>query len=127
MGDPPPMDNLYAAIGVHHCARRRLLTAICRKSRLVQAPKKAHSALSESKKIHDSILNLRHEVYAHSDIESRRIRPLKINGHSSAIELLPAMRLTKEQIEGLLNKISMANAAIDNRVGQLIDTAANET
>ncbi len=79
------------------------------------------------KKLHESVLNLRHEVYAHSNVGSRRIRPMKINGHPSAIEFLPAMRLTKEETEDLLEMISITRSTIHARLEKLIDTVASET
>ena len=90
-------------------------------------PKKLIQYSLSQKKLHESVLNLSHEVYAHSDVGSRRIRPLKINGHPSAIEFLPAMRLTKEEIEELLVMISITSSTIHARLEQLIDTVASET
>ena len=89
-------------------------------------PKRLMRHSQNQKILHKKILDLRHQVYAHSDIGSRQIRPFKINGYPSAIEFLPAMRLTKEQIEELLNMISITNSTIHERLGQLIGTVANE-
>ncbi len=76
----------------------------------------------EQKALHKKILLLRNEVYAHSDIKKRSVRPVKILSQPSAIEVLPVMRLTKKEIEMILRMIDRASASISDRLTQLIDT-----
>jgi len=81
----------------------------------------------EQKALHKRILTLRNDVYAHTDVEKRDVRPFKIYGQPSAIEMLPQMRFTKEETERIIQMIRLANEAISNRLTQLIDTIQDET
>ncbi|HJU70864.1 MAG TPA: hypothetical protein VJ603_03385 [Paucimonas sp.] len=88
-------------------------------------PKRLIKYSQEQNLLHKKILNLRNEVYAHSDIKLRQIKPVKINDYPSAIEYLPEMRLKKEEIEELINMISITKSTIRNRLKQLIDSVEN--
>ena len=90
-------------------------------------PKKLVPYDQEQKALHERILTLRNEVYAHTDVENRDVRPYKILGQPSAIEMLPPMRLSKEETEKILQMIRLTNDAISIRLAQLIDAVQDET
>jgi hypothetical protein len=84
-------------------------------------PKRLLPLDKKQEELHSKILEIRNSVYAHSDAQVREIRPWKINGQPSAIEYLPSMRLTKEEIDLLLGMISQAQNAIHKRLLELIE------
>jgi len=90
-------------------------------------PKRLVPYDQEQKALHERILTLRNEVYAHTDVEKRDVRPSKILGRPSAIEMLPSMRLSKEETEKILQMIRLTNDAISIRLAQLIDAVQDET
>ncbi len=89
-------------------------------------PKRLLPYDQEQKALHERILTLRNEVYAHTDVEKRNVRPFKLFGHPSAIEMLPDMRFTKEETEKIMQMIRLATEAISIRLAQLIDTVQDE-
>jgi hypothetical protein len=90
-------------------------------------PKRIAPYDQEQKTLHKRILALRNEIYAHSDVGKRNVRPFKILDRPSAIEMLPSMRLTKEETEMILRMIRLTNDAISIRLGQLIDAVLDKT
>lgn len=81
----------------------------------------------EQKVLHKKIRDLRNEVYAHTDVEKRNVRPININGQPSAIEMLPQMRFTKEETEMIIKMVRFANEEISNHLSQLVDTISLES
>jgi hypothetical protein len=55
--------------------------------------------------LHEKILELRHQVYAHSDDVSYDIRPFKIEDSIYVIESVPFFRLTKTTVKKLSRMI----------------------
>ena len=79
---------------------------------------------SRQKELHNHILELRNLIYAHSDVGYRGIRPFVINGYPTAIEALPPMRFTRDEILCIQSMISIAKESIGNRKVELISFAA---
>lgn len=80
----------------------------------------------KQRNLHKRILKLRNLVYAHSDIGTRFIRPVDFGGFATAIEALPTMRFTKEEIECILAMIALLETAIRERLQQLIGAVSDE-
>ncbi len=75
---------------------------------------------AEQRKLHKRILNLRSLIYAHSDVGSRAIRLVSIEGYPTAIEALPPMRFTRDEITELQSMIKIAQNSIGTRKRELI-------
>ncbi|SRR5258708_6678297 len=81
---------------------------------------------SEQRKLHKRILQLRSLIYAHSDVNSRAIRPVSFEGYPTAIEALPPMRFTRDEITGLQSMIAVAQNSIQARKCELLAVVAGE-
>lgn len=90
-------------------------------------PKRLVTYTAEQKMLHQRVLALRNEVYAHTDVAKRQVRPVAILGKPSAIEALPPMRFTKNEIATLSGMISATYNAIDARLAELIPSIQDET
>jgi len=64
--------------------------------------------------------DLRDRLYAHSDIPTRGIRPLSIDGYPTAIETLPPMRLPKEDVLNLQMMIALVRRAVAKQKRKLL-------
>ena len=89
-------------------------------------PKRLVPYDAAQKELHRKVLTLRNELYAHSHIPKWNIRPIKLNGHPTAIESMPFMRLEPHEAELLIEMIGVVGAGIRIRLGELIDTVADE-
>jgi hypothetical protein len=81
---------------------------------------------TEQQKLHKRVLKLRSLVYAHSDVGNRFNRPVSLEGYPTAIEALPPMRFTREEIATLQSMITIAQESIRARKHQLITSVAGE-
>jgi len=70
--------------------------------------------------LHDTIIQLRHKVYAHSDDVSYKVQPLTINGHPTAILGAPFFKLSKSEVEILRRMIGKTIKEIHDELGKLI-------
>lgn len=70
---------------------------------------------AEQRKLHKRVLELRNLIYAHSDVGGRVIRPVYFDGCPTAIEGLPAMRFTRDEITELQSMIKIAQNSIGVR------------
>lgn len=84
-------------------------------------PKKLIQHNEEQKALHKKIMNLRNEVYAHSDFNKQEVRPIKILGQATAIIRQPSIKLSKEEVTMLLNMSSQTIKSIDIRLSGLIN------
>jgi hypothetical protein len=75
---------------------------------------------SEQRRLHKRVLMLRNLIYAHSDVASRSIRPINIDGYATAIVALPPMRFTKEELVALQAMMSVLRESIKARKHQLL-------
>ena len=62
--------------------------------------------------LHDTIISLRHKVYAHSDDYSYKVQPFSINGFPTAILGAPFFKLSISEVEALQHMIGMTIAEI---------------
>jgi hypothetical protein len=81
---------------------------------------------AEQRTLHKGILNLRNLIYAHSDVGSRVMRPVSFEGIPTAIEALPPMRFTRDEITELQSMIKIAQNSIGTRKRELIEAVARE-
>ncbi len=79
----------------------------------------------EQRKLHKQILSLRNLIYAHSDVGSRFIRAVNLNGYPTAIEAMPPMRFTCEELTALQVMISILQESIGARKLQLHSSAVS--
>lgn len=79
------------------------------------------------RELHRQIVNLRNSVYAHSDIGGRLVRPFSLEGDPTAIERLPSMRFTREELERLKAMIKVIQSAIAARKMELLPQVAVES
>ena len=69
------------------------------------------SLTAEDRVLHKRLLGLRNGIYAHTDVEARKVRPFVHEGRPNAIEVLPPMRMTSadlQHVRALISKISHA-------------------
>ena len=73
------------------------------------------------RQLHKRLIRMRNEVYAHSDIASRHIRPFKMPNSSfpSRIESQPTMRLTKPETEAVAQMITAMQQTLSSRIETL--------
>jgi len=90
-------------------------------------PKRLLTYTAEQKFLHKRVMELRNEIYAHSDVAKRNVRPIAILGRPSAIEKLPPMMFTKDETQMLLMMIRAVSNAINARLAELIHSAQDET
>ena len=81
---------------------------------------------AEERKLHKKVLTLRNLIYAHSDVGNRFIRAVAVEGYPTAIEALPPMRFTRDELLSLQAMISLVQNAINVRKRSLIDAVAGE-
>lgn len=79
------------------------------------------------KQMHARLLDLRNEVYAHSDVESRKIRPIRFKGYPTAIERLPAMCLPPEEVRQVRQTIGVIVNAIQVKLHELSKSVTKQT
>mgnify|MGYP000414201960 CR=1 FL=1 len=70
--------------------------------------------------LHHKLRNLRNNVYAHSDVALHRVRPVAINGRAMAVVHQPSLRLTKAEVETVLEMTRLAIQAIDAKLQNFI-------
>jgi len=80
----------------------------------------------EQRQLHKRVLNLRNLIYAHSDVGSRFIRAVRLDGYPTAIETLPPMRFTREEIVTLQSMIAIAQESISSRKHELVVSVVGE-
>lgn len=91
----------------------------------VKLPDRIRSGFSaDQKALHHRIMQLRNELYAHTDVPKRGIRPLSIDGYPTAIEYRPSMRLSQEDVCRLQVMIQQVRVAIAQKKAQLIRTVS---
>jgi len=70
--------------------------------------------------LHKTIMDLRHQVYAHSDSHRYKVTPLRIFGQASAIVGGPFFKLTKKQTQQLHRMIKKTQTAIELEINMLL-------
>ncbi len=81
----------------------------------------------DKKKLHKRLLDLRNQVYAHTDVAARKIRPIVFKGKPTAIEVLPPMRFTNEEISAIRQLIVTISHAIQAKLQELSTIVAEQT
>lgn len=74
----------------------------------------------EQKALHKRMEFLRDNIYAHTDLPTRGVRPLSIEGYPTAIEFMPRLRLHKEEVENLQAMIAMVSKAVAEQKRRLL-------
>jgi len=106
---------------LHQCAyMTAMVTAYCRPFTIARGFPKFPSRLlkldNEQRELHERLLALRNEVYAHSDIKSRKVRPMSRNGSRTTVEVLPPMRMSEEELMAVRILITHISQAIQERM-----------
>lgn len=93
-----------------------LVMAYCRpfsKSRNCSIYPIKKAGLSQIERVqHDSLLESRNEIYAHSDVAIREVRPIKFGSAFTAFETQPLLRLTQDETRIVLSNIGKISDAI---------------
>lgn len=84
------------------------------------------SFTTEQRNLHNKVLKLRNLIYAHSDVGGRFIRPINLKGYPAAIEALPPMRFTREELMDVQVMISIVLESISVRKHELIVSVDDE-
>ena len=87
---------------------------------LPEFPKRLLKYGDEENELHDTIIQLRHKVYAHSDDTSYKVQPFSINGYPAAILGAPFFKLAKPEVEMLQRMIEKTIKEIHGELAQLI-------
>src|SRR6185312_5754397 len=80
----------------------------------------------EQKAQHKRMKVLRDNIYAHTDIPTRRVRPVSFAGYPSAIETVPPMRLHKAEVEHLQTMIALVQKSIGEQKRGLLHAISAE-
>ncbi len=81
---------------------------------------------TEQKELHKRVLRLRNLMYAHSDVSSRLVRAVSFEGYPTAIEAMPSMRFTRDELTLIQSMISDLQETISARKLDLIASIASE-
>lgn len=82
-------------------------------------------SLNETQRnMHARLMSLRNEVYAHSDIAARKIRPITIDGTPTATEALPPMRFDASELRQVRETIRAISLAIVEKQRELANVLA---
>ena len=81
---------------------------------------------AEQRKLHKRVLKLRVLMYAHSDVRSRIICPISFDGYPTAIEAMPSMRFTSEELLRLQLIIAIVQKSIAARKSELLASVTSE-
>lgn len=108
-----------------------LVTAYCRpfaqaRSTPILSMKLAPYSASE-RQLHEKLKSLRNSVYAHSEVELHKVRPVSVHGQAAAIVAVPVLRLTREETKLVLAMIGRASEAINAKLQSLIAGVESET
>jgi hypothetical protein len=83
-------------------------------------PKRLLAYDEAENKMHEKILDFRHQVYAHSDGARYQIDPIRIAGQASAVIGVPFFKLTAEEIKRLQKMIKKTTTAIQSELEKLM-------
>ncbi|ORE84963.1 hypothetical protein ATO7_16444 [Oceanococcus atlanticus] len=90
-------------------------------------PKRILRGLNQQQKeLHGRLLTLRNEVYAHTDVQARKIRPITIEGKPSAIEVLPSMRFSDTELQEIRELIHVISFGVNERLEELSKNVAEQ-
>lgn len=78
------------------------------------------------RELHAKLKSLRNSVYAHSDVELQRVRPLSIGGKATAIVSLPVIKLTHLEAKTLNAMIERTSKAIDKKLQSMMLYVADD-
>ena len=81
----------------------------------------------EQKLLHKRLLQLRNEIYAHTDVAARKIRPIVFEGKPSAIEVLPPMRMSPSELLAVRKLIFGIGEAVNIRLEELAKLVGERT
>jgi hypothetical protein len=109
-----------------------LVTAYCRpfaqsRGKPALSVKKMARYNTQQKALHERLITLRNEVYAHSEVAIRNVRPWTIGGEESAIVRFPALKLTREEVEDAGGMIHLMLTAIRRQLQNLAPRVAPKT
>jgi hypothetical protein len=77
-------------------------------------------------RLHQQIILLRHQVYAHSDSSRHNVRPMRIVGHPSAIVGSPFLRLSKDELELAIVMIRKTISLLEQELEMLMPRIERE-
>ena len=81
---------------------------------------------TEQKQLHRHLLNLRNEVYAHTDIAARKSRPITLGGQPSAIKVIPSLKFSPDELKHIRVLIRDIALETENRLAELAETVASQ-
>lgn len=70
---------------------------------------------AEERALHDIFMKLRHEVYAHTDSESYRVVPVRIEGGVSDMKHLQYLQLDHDHLRMLISMCKKMNEALSTK------------
>jgi hypothetical protein len=70
--------------------------------------------------LHEHLLVLRHQIYAHSDSSRHKVLPIRIIGKTSAIVASPHLRLTKKELQLGIAMIGKLLTSVGQELEQLM-------
>lgn len=82
---------------------------------------------AEQKLLHERLLQLRNELYAHSDVAARRARPIMFKGKPNAIEALPPMRMSATELLAVRKLILTISQGVNARLEELSRDVGEQT
>ena len=77
--------------------------------------------------LHNKMIQLRHQVYAHSDDVSYKVQPFSIKGYPTAVLGAPFFKLSSSEVEMLRTMIGKVLKEIDDELRELIPKIEGST
>ena len=76
--------------------------------------------------LHERLMRLRHQVFAHSDSVSYEVTPLRIGEYHSAIEVLPLFRIPETDLKRGIRMITKLRSSVSAELRRLISVIEPE-
>lgn len=73
----------------------------------------------DEKSLHEQLLSLRNRIYAHTDLDFKKVRPIIHNGIPTAIESHPQLRMTASEIKNVRKLIQKISIAIQDKISEI--------
>ena len=82
---------------------------------------------SPQRALHSKLRSLRNSVYAHSEVQQQNVRPVSNLGRATAMVSQPVMKLSREEVEMILDMTHITSQAIREKLQSLIERVESET
>ena len=75
---------------------------------------------ANERELHDKLKSLRNSIYAHSNVDLYKVRPISFDGKAHAVVHLPVLKLTREETETVRSMIARTTRSINDTLQAII-------